>query len=274
MASYALLADEVAVLTHRAQRGGRQRQRAREALELLTRAGGATDVQFDSKQGKQLVLDWCFGKSTPEVQRQAQLALDDQLALLENVGERALGGRPLSEYASRTLTKLASLGCHGRYPSNCYSELTRWLGEPRLQGPQPLIVPIKVPKPKTKHRNRSIIAVTMRVLMPHLLFASLFLNYRGHFDTLFLGVNQAEGHGSRLREFWSGAAMRGDPRLVDHPMRQFEDWMDKNVPFSMHGDAVPVIRVGKPGRDSVRGFVVIKDGSANVTNCLTCEDIS
>ena len=43
---------------------------------------------------------------------------------------------------------------------------------------------------------------------------------------------------------------RGDPRLNNHPMQRRSDWESNAVPIAIHGDAVPVLQVGKAGSKS------------------------
>ena len=44
---------------------------------------------------------------------------------------------------------------------------------------------------------------------------------------------------------------RGDPRLLQHPMKSRSHWKRTHVPLSLHGDAVPVTKVGKAGTKSM-----------------------
>ena len=44
---------------------------------------------------------------------------------------------------------------------------------------------------------------------------------------------------------------RGDPKLLQHPMTSRRHWKRTHVPLSLHGDAVPVTKVGKAGTKSM-----------------------
>ena len=54
--------------------------------------------------------------------------------------------------------------------------------------------------------------------------------------------------------FWSELVKRGDPRLSDHPILLRANWKQLAIPFSVHGDQVPVVKIGKAGSKS---FMVI-----------------
>ena len=53
-----------------------------------------------------------------------------------------------------------------------------------------------------------------------------------------------------LAQFWSAVDGRGDPRLASHPMQENATWKSTYIPMAMHGDAVPVVKVGKAGTKS------------------------
>ena len=59
-----------------------------------------------------------------------------------------------------------------------------------------------------------------------------------------------EGTADRLQVFWSEVIRRQDPRMKEHPMCAKADWMRRAIPIVIHGDAVPVVKVGKPGTKS------------------------
>ena len=64
----------------------------------------------------------------------------------------------------------------------------------------------------------------------------------------FLGPG---GTKDTLVEFWTEVEARGDPRLHDHPMCRRPGWKSLAIPIAIHGDAVPVIAVGKAGTQSM-----------------------
>eukprot|EP00969_Alexandrium_andersonii_P335789 14841560-Alexandrium_andersonii.AAC.1 len=84
-------------------------------------------------------------------------------------------------------------------------------------------------------------------MLPHEAFAFYYQKQKERWDFLFLGdMTEADDR----RAFWQEWAKRKDPRLMGHPMMKKKDWKLRAVPLSVHGDAVPVVKVGKPGTRS------------------------
>ena len=100
---------------------------------------------------------------------------------------------------------------------------------------------MKVLKPFPKITN-----LKMPFFFPHLTIAHLYGNDRHEFDRLMFC-----GTPDNLETFWSEVEARADPRLIDHPMAKRVNWKRKAVPIFLHGDDVPVVRVGKPGTASL-----------------------
>jgi hypothetical protein len=90
----------------------------------------------------------------------------------------------------------------------------------------------------------------MAFLLPHEFFHYLFTKRNALFQSMMLG-----GSSDNLPKFWQGVMQRKDPRfqqLLDNSeITQNPQWMHWYVPLSVHGDAVPVIAVGKPGTKSL-----------------------
>jgi hypothetical protein len=57
-----------------------------------------------------------------------------------------------------------------------------------------------------------------------------------------------------VKTFWEGVVERRDGRLRLHPMARRVDWAALAVPIALHGDAVPVLAVGKAGTKSLDVF--------------------
>eukprot|EP00969_Alexandrium_andersonii_P215176 9503175-Alexandrium_andersonii.AAC.1 len=77
----------------------------------------AEPPKFDSDLGLYLVKQWAWGhKSACEVQREAHLALNDQLNLLKKI-------KASSDYASSSLTRLAAIGTDGKHEGSCKRDL-------------------------------------------------------------------------------------------------------------------------------------------------------
>ena len=49
---------------------------------------------------------------------------------------------------------------------------------------------------------------------------------------------------------WDELLSRGDPGLSEHPMRQIKNWKRRAIGLSLHGDAAPVLQVGKAATKS------------------------
>ena len=64
-------------------------------------------------------------------------------------------------------------------------------------------------------------------------------------------LGPVQGRASRLKEFWDTVEANADPRLTNHPMTRQDVWKERAIPLSIHGDAVPVIRVGRKGAASM-----------------------
>jgi hypothetical protein len=232
-----LTPDDAAALQVLAVRGGKhQRKRAR--LVLVAVAAPRVIEQFDSVAGKNLILRWATGElSAPAVQQHARDSYIDQLSLLERIGQSP-------DHASNTLRALGSLGSNGKHVSNIHRQLMDFLGEPATPKAFLTDVPINIEKPRGDQSPVS--CVPLAFLLPHLWFHFMFTEHRARFDADILG-----GSEENLRAFWTGVRERRDPRLKRHPMGQRAGWADKAVPISLHGDAVPVMRIGKPGTRSL-----------------------
>ncbi len=76
-----------------------------------------------------------------------------------------------------------------------------------------------------------------------------YIKCRDHFNRMLLGCTHARG--SHIQNWWEGVAYRKDPRLYMHPMCSRPNWIITATPIAIHGDAVPVIGVGRSGAKSL-----------------------
>ena len=197
------------------------------------------------------------------MQRTAKLAFDDQTELLRSLG--------LSEdFADQTLRRLSSLGRSGTVPGNVHRDLVLYLGEPST--PKTFKTSIHVQLQKGKKGKSNVVSVNMSFLLPHEYFNYLYTKRRSAFDSIILG-----GDPNTLPSFWQGVQERNDPRFAELQKTSVvrkPDWMKKAVPLSIHGDAVPVIQVGKPGTKSLEVVshqsVVAVDGSSLLLKQPVC----
>ena len=101
--------------------------------------------------------------------------------------------------------------------------------------------------------------VSCELFEPHQIFTHYYHNHPEAFENKFLGTG---GGPDRLEEFWDEVERRDDPRIRSHPMRRRADWKRRAIPIEIHGDEVPVIRVGKHNTASLDN-VSIKGVLAN-----------
>jgi hypothetical protein len=142
------------------------------------------------------------------------------------------------EIGSKDLKRLAGLGVFGKYPGKAHSELLDLLGEPDYVKPVSIELPIKV----IKFVGNSVRRMAQQFFLPHVHFAD---SYKRD------GLRQLLGNEDSPKHFWEGGVVsRQDPRLKDHSMLSRPDWMQRAIPYAIHGDAVPVTAVGKSGTRS------------------------
>ena len=107
---------------------------------------------------------------------------------------------------------------------------------------------IKIHKPRGK--DILIKTVDMPFLLPHSVFHHLYHERRDSFFSKFIGATP-ESANAVFEKFWCEVVTRRDPRIIRHPMCLRDDWQKWAIPIALHGDAVPVVRVGKPGTSSL-----------------------
>ena len=107
---------------------------------------------------------------------------------------------------------------------------------------------VKIDKPKAT--DQTVRKVDLPFLMPHMVFHHTYTENKEIFFRKFVG-SSPEAANDTLSNFWSEVISRRDPRIIRHPMCSRPDWQRWAIPVSLHGDAVPVVRVGKPGTQSL-----------------------
>ena len=180
------------------RRGGIQQQLA--AAETLPPDAG--DCGSDSHLGKYLIAEFAWGKiSAQTVQAIASHAARDMEA-----------GSGLAE-----LKKLSSLGAHGRFPNNVHRDLWRHVQDlPRISPATTVPMPTK---------SNDMMA---SLLLPHIMFSSLFHEYQDAFFKLMT----PDGRG-QLEQFWDQCS--DAPELQEHPVLQRIDYRSKCIPIGIHG---------------------------------------
>ena len=186
----------------------------------------------DSSLAKELVRKWSWGlMSATEVQMLSSRALADQEAMLTSIGvDRS--------FASKSLQMLGRLGSHGVHEGNIRRDLISALGDPAVPEPSLVKCQMNIMKPAAGEGSSQEVDVAM--FLPHEVFAYLYKEERAAFEQRFLGDGQ-----DALFSFWGELEKRGDPRLINHPMKAKANWQMRSIPTSWHGDGVPTIAGGK-----------------------------
>ena len=145
--------------------------------------------------------------------------------------------------------QLAQLGTWGGDTGNINRELKHWLGEPTFPKPMMVTVPRVTPKPKTGEAITKDVQFPIR--LPHEVFSHVYHNHPTLFSSLYIGEDNGRESPAKFDEFWTTLEARQDPRLLEHPMKSIRHWKRTHVPLSLHGDAIPVTKVGKAGTKSM-----------------------
>ena len=201
---------------------------------------------FDSGLVLHLLKEWSWGHlSATKMQQIALQSYKDQVLLLKTL-------RLSEDFAHTTLKKLASLGSFGKFPNNCHTELMCWLGEPSTPAPFMHQVPFVCEKIASGQQDQNV-TIDFPIFLPHSLFSHLFHHNKDRFEQLFLGNHATP---EKIKAFWATLKGRGDPRLVDHPQAKRPLWDTTTIPLAFHGDAVPVLQVGKSNTKSLEVYSV------------------
>ena len=197
---------------------------------------------LDSKAAFHWLQQWSWGKmSSIEVKKkEAYNNYFDYQRMLHNTHLNE-GWMPIS------IHELAKLGTWGEHPGNINGELKHWLGEPTL--PKAMMVTVPMVIPKGPNPSATTKEVAFPIILPHEAISHVYHHHRAWFNMLYIGAHNVED--APLHNFWDTVEARGDPRLLEHPMCLVPRWKRTYVPLSLHGDAVPVTKVGKSGSKSM-----------------------
>ena len=201
-------------------RGGRHQRTTRR--DNANPAGGAAGRRAGSESnvGKWLVQQVLWGFLSPQVaQHVAKKGRDDI--------EYAVKNDMRTGYSD--LNVLAGLGSEGRHPQHMYSDLIKKLDPPhidRFECTLPLKLHEKNPRDHVQH-----------MLLPHETFSKMYHMYPNQWKARMVPTDES------INMFWS--QMEGHPLLVDHPMKERDNWWELAVPYSIHIDGVPCVGVGK-----------------------------
>lgn len=235
--------------------GRRQRERAREELaQVDADIPNPDDVtlvglcDFDSCLCKLLSQQWAWGFiSAVQVQKYAAAAYEDEQHVLSKLYASS-SSTSSKKLGSISLAKFAALGAHGSCPGNIAKELRLLLGEPRMPPVHKQNIITKILKPGVRLPQRALVSHSF--LLPHIVFSYMYHHCRPKFNAIFLGNRTQQ----EMTTFWKTVIQRKDPRIIRHPMAQRSDWMMWAIALALHGDAVPVIGVGKSNTRSLDAY--------------------
>ena len=226
---------------------GGSKQRAAKHKALDDANGDADEAVVVAKADSQAVWhwlqQWSWGKmSSIHVQTEAIINFNDYQRMLHRI--------PLSEdWMPIAMHRLAQMGTWGAHPGNINRELKHWLGEPTLPKAMMVSVPMVTPKPTSgEGKNKNI---DFPILLPHEVISHVYHKHPTLFLRLYIGEDNWQNAPGKLEEFWTTVEARQDPRLIRHPMQTTTGWQRQYVPLSLHGDGVPVTKIGKAGSKSM-----------------------
>ena len=126
------------------------------------------------------------------------------------------------------LERVSTIGCGGRYPNKCFGELMQRIPY-EIKVPDPFVekLPFKSP----------LNSLSQGFLLPHELFAAIWEWYPNTWNKYILPNKP------KLQEFWN--RNMDHPSMASHSVKDRENFSTLCVPFSLHGDDVPVTGVGK-----------------------------
>ena len=178
----------------------------------------------------------------------------------------------------------AALGFSGKYPANTHRDLKRRLPQPvlapglyrmpcraastTLQGAFQyatlhMLCPSKGSCSKPFTQLRAVLQTCALLRWPHELFSAVYKHFPKEWIARIRGV-------ADLGDFWRRVA--GAPQMASHPLlRDQHCALDKTIPFSLHGDGVPIVGAGKSYQQSadIYSFCsLVAQGSTKETNFI------
>ncbi len=167
------------------------------------------------------------------------------------------GERLDASKASQTLLHLSRIGNSGKTIGECSSRFDQFCWESRPHANHLNIRSRLKLQSRGRRGGHALRAISTKkilhpLLLPHLLFAHIYATAKNRFNQLFVGG--VGDMAAALEAFWSEVERRNDPRLKDHPMTRKRQWKRRAIPLAIHGDAVPVVAVGKHGTKSLDGI--------------------
>ena len=131
---------------------------------------------------------------------------------------------------SAEILTVAKCGNFSQCKGNCHRDMMQlFLNDLKLSNPWPVTVEVKDPK------SQKLTTTEASVMLPHLLFSSLYEHYRDQFEELF-AVKQCQS-------FWKNLEQKKDPRLVP-PITLGKRVVSPSttIPIFVHGDGVEFVK--------------------------------
>ena len=131
---------------------------------------------------------------------------------------------------SAEILTVAKCGNFSQCKGNCHRDMMQlFLNDLKLSNPWPVTVEVKDPK------SQKLTTTEASVMLPHLLFSSLYEHYRDQFEELF-AVKQRQ-------PFWKNLEQKKDPRLVP-PITLGKRVVSPSttIPIFVHGDGVEFVK--------------------------------
>ena len=131
---------------------------------------------------------------------------------------------------SAEILTVAKCGNFSQCKGNCHRDMMQlFLNDLKLSNPWPVTVEVKDPK------SQKLTTTEASVMLPHLLFSSLYEHYRDQFEELF-AVKQCQ-------PFWKNLEQKKDPRLVP-PITLGKRVVSPSttIPIFVHGDGVEFVK--------------------------------
>jgi hypothetical protein len=166
-----------------------------------------------------MVLMVLFGLMSPQL-----------MGKLLRMLERDLKQMKAGKLDMKAIEKLASIGCRGQYPNNCWADLKKILPEPKL----PKLFRLELP---LVHNVMGRFTHSVPMLLPHMLFGALWNHYPEKFTEILLGSRTC------CKKFW--AAVKDSPQFLAHKVGTVPGFEENCIPLKIHGDGTPVTGLGK-----------------------------
>ena len=205
--------------------GGGSRQRF--ARQIAREGSDVTSC----KLVRVLLESWAWGSMSPQmVQKIAQAAHEDVIDAKTEIILRH-GGNPENVDSFFDLAILSRIGDHGASPNHCARDLRSHIIQTKIADPLVSSIPLKHPL-----TNRFMVA-DQSIFLPHSWFSTVYHEYPDAFQRRIVPSHE------KVQEFW--AAVRRHPQLINHPVLTRKDYRRWAVPYSLHGDGVPVTGLAK-----------------------------